>query len=144
MIERLTTLDPSRIDELLSAGRREGFLFLERLREEWQNGSNRFNKPGEALFGLSVDGELVAIGGINRQDDSTGRLRRFYVLPSSRRRGLGTRLLNHILDHAAGHFRRVVLRTDTDAADRFYLGHGFIRMQDSSDATHEIELQGSA
>lgn len=114
---------------------------MARLCQEWENGSNRFNKPGEALFGLTVDGELVAIGGINRQDDSTGRLRRFYVLPDHRRRGLGTRLLHHILDHAAGgHFRRVILRTDTDAAERFYLAYGFACIRDSHDATHEIEL----
>jgi GNAT superfamily N-acetyltransferase len=140
MITRLTKLEPDQIDNLLAASQREGFRFVARLCEEWENGSNRFNKPGEALFGLSVDGELVAIGGINRQDDSTGRLRRFYVMPANRRRRLGSRLLHHILDHAARHFRHVVLRTDTGAADRFYLAHGFIRIVDSNDATHEREL----
>ena len=139
-IVRLTTLDPTTLHALLTASQREGFRFLERLCEEWENGCNRFDKPGEALFGLSLGAELLAIGGINRQDKSTGRLRRFYVLPSHRRRGLGSRLLRHILTHAAGHFRRVILRTTTDAANRFYLAQGFKRAQDSCDATHGMEL----
>ena len=141
IIERLTTLDPGRIDGLRSASRREGFRFLERLCKEWENGSNRFDQCGEGLFTVSVDAKLVAIGGINRQDDFTGRLRRFYVLPSRRRRGLGTHLLHHILTHAAGHFRRVVLRTDTETADRFYVAHGFTRIQDPGNETHQIELE---
>ena len=140
MIARLTTLDPIQIKPLMEASQREGFRFLTRLCEEWASGTNRFEQPGEALFGVSDGGGLLGVGGINHQNESTGRLRRFYILPSHRRRGLGHRLLHHILSHAAEHFRWVVLRTDTDAADRFYRACGFTRIQDSGHATHRIEL----
>ena len=140
MIARLTTLDPVRIKPLTEASQREGFRFLARLCEEWASGANRFEQPGEALFGVCVGGELLGVGGITRQNESTGRLRRFYILPFHRRRGWGRRLLHHILSHAAEHFRWMVLRADTDAADRFYRACGFTRIQGLCDATHGIEL----
>src|SRR3954447_15503574 len=93
MISRLTTLEADRMAPLLTASQREGCRFVSRLCEDWRSGTNRFDKPGEALFGLSIGEELVAVGGLNRQDESTGRLRRFYVHPSQRGQGLGSRLL---------------------------------------------------
>ena len=143
MILRLTALDSARLDPILAASRREGFRFVARLCEEWASGVNRFEEPGEAFFGVFIGTNLVGIGGLNRQTEATGRLRRFYILPAYRRQGLGRRLLCHVLTHAADHFRCVVLRTDTPAADRFYQACGFARAADSGNATHRIEL-GSA
>jgi len=140
MIQRLTALDPVQIEPILTASQREGFRFVVRLCEEWASGVNRFEGPGEALFGVFVGEDLVGIGGLNRQPGGMGRLRRFYILPSYRRQGWGRRLLRHILTHAADHFRCVVLRTDTDSADQFYRACGFARAQDAGDATHRIEL----
>ncbi len=140
MIQRLTALDSVQIEPVLAASQREGFRFVARLCEEWASGVNRFQQPGEALFGIFVGSDLVGIGGLNRQDKATGRLRRFYILPSHRRQGWGRRLLNHILNHAAHHFRCGVLRTDTASADQFYRACGFARAQASGDVTHTIEL----
>lgn len=140
MIVRLTIFDQGQMEGLAAASRSEGFDFLTRLCEEWASGTNRFEQRGEALFGAVAECGLVGVGGINRQNESTGRLRHFYILPSYRRCGWGRRLLHHILSHAAEHFRWVVLRTDTDSADRFYLASGFTRLQDLCDATHRIEL----
>jgi len=140
MILRVSNLDLVQMEKLVAASRREGLRFVNRLCIDWASGANRFDRPGEALYGLYDDSELVGIGGINRQNESTGRLRRFYILPSQRRRGLGRCLLSHILRHAAAHFRWVVLRTDTASADRFYRAWGFARVQDAGNATHRIEL----
>jgi len=140
MIQRLTALDPIQVEPILAASQREGFRFVARLFEEWASGVNRFEKTGEAFFGVFVESNLVSIGGLNRLTKGTGRLRRFYVLPSYRRQGWGRRLLRHILTHAAEHFSCVVLRTDTDSGDRFYRACGFARTADSGDATHRIQL----
>lgn len=140
MIQRLRALDSVQIEPILAASQREGFRFVARLCDEWASRVNRFELPGEALFGVFVGAELVGIGGLNRQSEGTGRLRRFYVLPSYRRQGLGRLLLRHILTHAAEHFRRVELRTDTDSAERFYRACGFARAQDAGDATHGIQF----
>lgn len=140
MIQRLTALDVTQVGPLVVESQREGFRFLARLGEEWGSGANRFEQPGEALFGIFVGDQLIGVGGINRLNESTGRLRRFYILPTHRRRGWGRRLLRHILHHAAGHFRLVVLRTETNSGDRFYKACGFTRIGDSLDPTHRIEL----
>jgi GNAT superfamily N-acetyltransferase len=142
MFERITRLDPSRIEPLVSASQREGFRFLARLCEEWENGTNRFDQVGEGLFGLVTDDGLIGIGGLNRQDESTGRLRRFYIMPSQRRRGSGRRLLRHILEEAARHYHWIVLRTDTEAADRFYRACGFAQIEGSENPTHKLDLAG--
>jgi GNAT superfamily N-acetyltransferase len=142
MIEHLTALDPDRAGSLVAESQREGFKFLARLRDEWVSGTNRFDRPGEALFGLFDGRELVGIGGINRLDELTGRLRHVYIRPSQRRHGWGSLLVGHILSHAVGHFRYVVLRTDTESGDCFYRACGFTAIRDSSDPTHRIQLPG--
>jgi GNAT superfamily N-acetyltransferase len=143
MIRRITTFDPDQMGRLLAESQRESFRFLERLHEEWVSGANRFQKPGEALFGLFAEGEMVGVGGINRVDELTGRLRRFYILPSYRRRGCGRRLLRHILNHAVGHFQYVVLHTETTVGDRFYQACGLTRLPNSHDPTHQMTLPGA-
>jgi uncharacterized protein len=40
-------------------------LIVERLHHEWETGTNRFDKPGEALFGAWLDGRLVGGCGLN-------------------------------------------------------------------------------
>ena len=138
-VKRIADLDLVQMAPLVAASRKEGFRFIARLWDDWAKGTNRFDQPGEALFGLVDEAHLVGVGGINRQSETSGRIRRFYILPTHRRRGLGRALLNHILSHAAGHFRCVVLRTDTIAADLFYVACGFARKR-AGEITHEMEL----
>jgi len=140
MNARITELNMAEVESMVTESQLEGFRFLCRLREDWLSGANRFSKPGEALFGLFDSGALVGMGGVNRQDDRTGRLRRFYVLPAHRRKGNGRWLLQHILRHAANHFRVVVLHTTTETGDCFYCACGFARIPNSVDPTHRIEL----
>ena len=87
------------------------------------------------------EGRLRAVGGINRESEECGRLRRFYVEKEARRSGVGRLLVGHLLRFAAQHYRRVVLRTDTQAADRFYVSLGFTRLPLSDGSTHMIEIK---
>lgn len=129
------------IEPLVQDSLQEGFHFLQRLKDEWLSGANRFSGRGEALFGM-FDGErLLAVGGINRQSDACGRLRHFYVRKDARREGLGRMLLQHILRFASAHYARVSLRTDTLIADQFYLAVGFSRLSPGNSSTHIIELK---
>src|SRR5262245_49331409 len=95
-IVRITELDLVEMQRLVAASQQEGFRFLGRLVRDWNSGTNRFDQPGEALYQVNAEAEWVGVGGINRLNESTGRLRRFYILPSYRRRGLGRALLSHI------------------------------------------------
>ena len=48
--ERLTGSPSETLDVLLADSEREGWRFVRRLVDEWATGSNRFDRPGEALF----------------------------------------------------------------------------------------------
>lgn len=131
---------PDGIVALEAAAISEGFRFLTRLLLEWENGSNRFDQPGECLLGVWREGELIAIGGLSRDPHAcgqTGRLRRFYVAPAARRQGAGETLVKALLARAAPHFQTVRLLTDTQAGAAFYVYCGF-RCVQSDSASHEI------
>jgi len=128
------------IEGLLAESEQEGFGFVRRAQEEWLSGVNAFSKEGEALFAVFEEARLLAIGGINRQSQRQGRLRRFYVRRQERRRGIGRQLVQHVLAFASRYYSRVGLRCNTDAADRFYLAVGFSRTDSDPGVTHVIEM----
>jgi GNAT superfamily N-acetyltransferase len=75
--------------------------------------------PPEGIFVVVRDGErAVACGGITRFDGTCAELKRMYVLPEARGRGLGRRVLEELEAHArALGYARVVLETgDRQAA----------------------------
>jgi GNAT superfamily N-acetyltransferase len=124
----------------------DGFRAIGRLKSDWESGANRFDQPGEAFFEARHDGELVGVCGLNRdpfaRDKIVGRLRRMFVMPAARRRGVGQLLVAKALQHALGEFEVVRLRTDSQAADEFYRALGFKRIEGDDDATHELVLKG--
>nr|WP_238020784.1 GNAT family N-acetyltransferase [Oceanobacillus jordanicus] len=54
-----------------------------------------------------------------------GRIRRFYVSKEYRRNGIGSLLVQRIIDEAKRYYKILVLHTDTQQADRFYTSIGF-------------------
>ena len=137
-ITPLKTLSPQLVD-LEREASKEGFNFMRRLIEEWRNGSNRFDKPGERLLVAINDMNIVGIGGLNvdpyKPTGDTARLRRLYVANGFRRRGVGEALVNALLVGASLRFRVVRLSTDTEAAAAFYARLGFSAIEDET-ATH--------
>jgi GNAT superfamily N-acetyltransferase len=127
------------LDALIAESLAQGFQFLTTLEREWQTGENRFSAPGEGLFGGFGGAELVAIGGLNRDpflgDPAVGRIRRVYVRTASRRLGVGTQLVERLLDEGRQHFRSVRLRAVTPDAARLYETLGFRPIADPH-ATH--------
>jgi len=121
-IVKITEL-PSEYDSLLQESIAENFNFLLRAKNEFLSLENTFNERGE--------GNLVAIGGINRQSTDSARLRRFYVSASFRRKGFGSMLLMHIENEAQKCFQSIVLNTDTDRASIFYEKHNYKRVSES-------------
>jgi GNAT superfamily N-acetyltransferase len=145
-IVRTTSLELNALQELREESSREGFEFLERLCKEWASGANRFEAPGEALFVAVADDHIVGMCGLNRDPyaccSCTGRVRRLYVAPAYRRRGVGQALLESVVTHARIHFS--LLRVRTEAADKFYTAHGFRRVDSEADVTHVLELANVA
>jgi GNAT superfamily N-acetyltransferase len=114
----------------------EGFLFADRLVQDWTSGSNRFDLPGERLLGAFAGEALIGVCGINRDptidQDGIGRLRHLYVRECKRRHGVASALVQRLLDEASNTFRIVRLRTETREAAAFYLRHGFVPLQDQT------------
>jgi GNAT superfamily N-acetyltransferase len=137
-ITRIAALPPE-VETLEASAASEGFNFMTRLLAEWRSGTNRFDQPGECLLGAFEGGRMVGMGGLTIDPylpaGDVGRLRRLYVAPSVRRRGIGAALVDALLQHASGRFLLVRLTTDTEAGADFYLRCGFSQVDDNS-ATH--------
>lgn len=112
----------------------EGYRFLDRAEAEWNDRSNRFDRPGEALFVARQNATTVGVAGLNQDpflsDPSVGRLRRVYVIPAARNLGIGRRLVVGRLDAAVGHFDRVRLNVENPVAARLYESLGFERVDE--------------
>ena len=131
------------LGRLLAAASADRHRFVARTLTEWRTGANRFDQPGEGFFLAHEGGEIVGMCGLNidpyANNPAVGRIRHLYVLPLTRRSGVGTLLVAECLDLAAGVFDRVRLRTFEPTAAAFYTTIGF---QESAEeyATHEIAL----
>ncbi|MEZ5553805.1 MAG: GNAT family N-acetyltransferase [Pseudomonadales bacterium] len=129
---------------LAEIAKAEGHNNIQTLVAEFRSGKNRFLKEGEVLLGAFVDDELVGIGGLNvdpyETEDIVARVRRLYVLPDFRRRGIATRLMRQIERKAAQHFRRIQLYTNSGSASQFYSRLGYSKVSDRRKVSHEKRL----
>jgi GNAT superfamily N-acetyltransferase len=131
------------IEDLRREAREEGYNFLETLVEEWASGGNRFDGQGELLCGVTHEGLVVGVGGLNLDpfiaEPDVGRIRRVYVRPGWRNRGIGEALVTHLVEHARRNFCLVRLRAESIRAGRLYERIGFSPCNDPH-ATHTLRL----
>jgi ribosomal protein S18 acetylase RimI-like enzyme len=143
-IDRLTDLSSGDVAELLSDSERLESRIVRRLAEEWGNGANRFDRPGEALFGARGAGRLLGVCGLNVDpyagDDRIGRVRHLYVLSESRRQGVGQRLVQRVIQAARGRFDDLRLHTSNPEAARLYEALGFRPCGERPDYTHVAKV----
>jgi len=141
---QLKALPLDHLEPLVQESLAQGFDFVHRLVTEYASGANRFDQPGEALFGVYVDQGLIAVGGLNHDlylhDGQTGRVRHVYVLSAWRRQGAGHCLVQRIIEEARPHYRRLTLRTLNPEADPFYRALGFQTEPPIPHATHHLDL----
>lgn len=130
---------PENIQDLVIASKKEGFEMIQRLVDEYEQGTNRFDRKGEFLLTAYVGNKLVGCGGLNiqfsedaetNQNPSTqrkiGRVRRFYVLPEYRREGVAKRLLQELEKRAKPQFSALCLHTDINHAVQFYTKQNYV------------------
>lgn len=131
---------PDTIRALADLARADDFLAVERLVVEFDNGNNAFDRPGEALFGAFIRTRLVGIGGLNvdpyESGVGLGRVRRLFVDPAHRGKGIGRALIGVIERHAAEHFVRLQLFTDSFDAARFYESLGYQPIDGRAKVSH--------
>jgi GNAT superfamily N-acetyltransferase len=143
LIERIFDL-PSGLEGLVALSLREQFPAIDRLQKDWAAGTNRFDRPGEAVFTARAGTRLVGICGLNRDPylarSEVGRVRHLYVDPEFRRRGVARGLVTRVIEQARESFERLRLRTLGSDADLFYVALGFRRVASEPEVTHEVEL----
>jgi len=91
------------------------YMSIEKLRQEMKVMS---------FYSYGKNGELIGVMGIQTLGDVT-LIRHSYVLPNRQRKGIGSMLLNHLIQIAPS--KRLLVGTWRDAkwAIRFYEKHGF-------------------
>ncbi len=146
-VDRLRDPLPEGLAALLADDEQAGTRFVRRLVDEWANGANRFDRPGEVLFGAWVGEQLVGVCGLNVDPyagaERIGRVRRLYVLIAHRRLGIGRRLVMEVIAAARGRFDCLRLRTTNPEGARLYEAIGFSRSAGIADYTHAMTLEPS-
>ena len=140
-IIRPVTFSDTAFAAILAEAEHAGGPFMLRVREEWIDGVQRFDGPGEFLLGVFLDHQLVGVGGVSRDpydpEPGLGRVRHIYVLERLRRQGIGGLLMREIVAQARPYWS--VLRLRTKDAGGFYEALGFLR-SDGESETHRLTL----
>ncbi|MCH7343503.1 GNAT family N-acetyltransferase [Pelomonas sp. CA6] len=126
---------------LLAAAEAEGRRMVRRLLDEWRSAANRYDRPGESLWAwMDAQGQVVAVGGLNQEPApgrrGTARMRRFYVHPQWRGRGLARRLVGAVLASAQGHFDRLHVNCESAESATFWSRCGFAAVEGDARYTH--------
>jgi GNAT superfamily N-acetyltransferase len=118
---------PSDFDGMRAEAHAEGYRFVERLATDWEAGTTRFDRDGEALLGAHMDGILAGIGGLTLDPVVSGalRMRRFYVRPSFRKHGIGHKLVEVLLEYP-GRVGKVVVVNAAQGSSAFWEALGFV------------------
>ncbi|TXK70654.1 GNAT family N-acetyltransferase [Paenibacillus sp. N3.4] len=144
IITKVNHVETYKLMRLVEESTSEGFRHLKRLMTDYEAGTNKFDRYGEALFIAIKSGDIVGICGLNQDphtgDKEVGRVRRLYVSPSVRRFGIGRMLMDSVIVEARNYYQMLVLKTDNPVADLFYQSIGFSVKVDSENDTHFVKL----
>jgi len=126
-LERVIDALPAGFAAMRDEARAEGFGMLDVLGSEWDAGTTRFDRDGEALLAGYAGDVLAGIGGMTHDPYRTGalRMRRFYVRVPYRRLGVARAIATALLDRP-----EIASRTITANAARgsetFWESLGFV------------------
>lgn len=120
---------PDGFDDLVAEASGEGVRNMALLADGWAAGA-RFRDDGEAILAAFLVGELAGVGALSVEPaafEPARRLRRFYVRPAMRRRGVATALASALIHEG---FDSVALLTvnarASEAAAPFWEAQGFV------------------
>ena len=119
---------PEGFGDLVAEASGEGVRNMALLAERWRAGV-RFEGDGEALLTAFLAGELAGIGAMTPEPaalEPARRLRRFYVRPALRRRGVATALASALIHEGFDSVRLLTVNARaSDAAAPFWEAQGF-------------------
>lgn len=137
---RFSTL-PRDFADLRAAAEGEGYHFLGRLEERWQD--NKYLDDAQAtVCGAVNSSSVIAIGAqtFDEYDPSPlhRRIRHFYVRPDVRRNGVGRRLAEILIEDALAIAPVLHLRATHALSTAFWGSMGFARVEGREDRTHVL------
>ncbi len=98
----------------------------------WIDGTQRYDRQGEALL-VAWDGDVaIGVGGLAQCPDVEGalRVRRFYVAAGARRRGVAGRLATQLIDFGFRHTDTLTCNARASiAAGPFWEAMGFLPVE---------------
>jgi ribosomal protein S18 acetylase RimI-like enzyme len=144
IIQRIEQLSFDEISSLIQESLQEEYNFIQRLKDEYLNGVNCFDKFGESLFVARADYIIVGICGLNidpyLHNLDIGRVRHLYVSKNYRKQGIGHLIMEHVINDAIKSFKTLILRTNNPLADKLYRDLGFSNEPFFENASHYLHL----
>jgi len=120
---------PDGFDDLVAEASSEGVRNMDLLADGWAAGA-RFQDDGEALLAAFLVGELAGVGALSVEpaaSEPARRLRRFYVRPAMRRRGVATALALALIHEGFDSVSLLTVNAQaSDAAGPFWEAQGFV------------------
>jgi GNAT superfamily N-acetyltransferase len=95
---------------------------------------------GEFLVAVNGD-RLVGMGGLRQVDAATAEIKRMRVRPDFQRRGIGTAILQRLVDRARElGYRSLILDTTAHQvpAQNLYFKNGFVEIGSRAEGIHEL------
>lgn len=139
-IESTSGALPRGLSDLRRASECEQVRNVARLEEEWRAGVETFSRTGEILLSILDDELLIGIGGLTEEQDKNVnalRMRRLYVLPARRRRGVGSMLARALAAHGFLFVPLLTVNAGSAAASAFWERLGF-QPTDHANRTHQL------
>jgi len=144
VVQPAAVLLPDGVGGLADAAEAEGLRVVSTVIDRWVDGTQRFAAPGESLLIARADGEAIAIGGLAHCPNVAGalRVRRFYVHPSWRRRGVARTLVQQLIEGGLRHTDTLTCNARASAAaPPFWESLGFAAV-DLEGITHVRHVSG--
>lgn len=120
---------PDGFDDLVAEASGEGVRNMALLADGWAKGA-RFQGDGEAILVAFLVGELAGVGALSVEPASAEparRLRRFYVRPALRRRGVATALASALIHEGFDSVGLLTVNAQASvAAGPFWEAQGFV------------------
>ena len=144
-VEEHRLFTPSDLLRLNDFAKSENIQVVSKLISSWSDNKSFFGERGEGLWiaRTTESGEVIGVGGITICPTlkEGRRVRRFYIAPHWRRRGVATALANHCIERAksAGVSTVTCHAAASAMAPRFWESIGFEPVADS-DITHVMHL----
>ena len=131
MIQLVRIIDdlPDDFERLRAEAAADGHRHIERLSQDWNNGTQRFADDGEALLAAYQAGELVGIGAITREPSTITepalRLRRLFVSPGARRNGVARTIVAALVQEGFDNAALLAVHAGDAIAVAFWEAQGF-------------------